>query len=180
MAERKSILALLFEMTITNWRSHPLVPEGDPRTVALRLSQDCGNALMLILDYAIVRFLVDDDSLTPEYKPRNGEVQKIYSRKKLHAELQQRNGDAYNGIRICDAITTLADVARHLHEFQADDPAHPEGYATSEDNKRVLEALCLDKQHDHAAAAFLAELHERDSTFSNYSRLADEVLKIAG
>lgn len=137
---RRPLLEHLFEESLKNLTFVQSQTEGSEEvTIAQWMSQDCANALVLILDYAIVRYLSSSGAL------------KSSGRAELHRELERRGPHAYGGVKFARAIAALADLARHLHEFQSND--EPRSHV-----KEVLEKLALDKKHDQAAASFLQNL----------------------
>lgn len=160
---RRRLLQFLFDTALQNLKYVQDQTKGSEAvTIAQWMSQDCANALMLIVDYALVRFLVDagltQKQLVGKHKfvPEPTEV------------LEKLGVDAYKGVKFGRAIATLADQARHLHEL----PLYKR-------NLVVLQALVLDQEHDQAAAQFLQILGEQNPAFKSYDGFEDALLAIA-
>ncbi len=159
---RRPLLQYLFETTLHNLTFVQGQAVGSEEVTAAQwMSQDCANALVVILDYALSRFLVTAKLI----RANDG-------RRKLQEALSVRGPEAYGSVRLGQAIATLADVARHLSEFQADEPP-------SDFNQEVLDSLGLSQKHDQAAAQFLQNLRKQSSAFASYDAFECGLLAIA-
>src|ERR1700693_4718124 len=104
---RRGLLQYLFDTAFEKLKYvQAKVEASEEVTIAQWMSQDCANALMLIVGYSLERFLAAVYS-------------KPLSRYDLHSALNTLGPDAYNGVKLGTAIVALGDHARHLHEPQA-------------------------------------------------------------
>jgi hypothetical protein len=159
---RRSLLELLFQTALEKLVYVQDHTEGSEAvTIAQWLSQDCANALVLIVGYSLERFLAAVKS-----RPLN--------RDKLYAALDQTRIDAYHGVNLGSAIVALGDLARHLHGPQAEPPVHMHAPA-----KQVLDNLCLGETHDQAAAQFLWNLTKLNRQLTSYGDFETALLAIA-
>ncbi len=160
---RRPLFQFLFETALVNIEFAQNRTEADEaKTVAQWLSQDCSNALVLIIDYAIVRYLVNAS-----------EIRAGAGRAELHELLKHRGLELSQGVTLARAIATLADLARHLHVFQSDFES-PRLY-----NQEVLRVLGLDSKHDQVAAQFLQNLKRHNSALASYDTFERGLLEIA-
>jgi hypothetical protein len=184
---RRDLLQHLFEYALKRWedvqtlskRSHEIHEKRTDRSVvrpgkeieardaarqldsAQWAAQDSANALMLIVGYSLERFLAAVWSRPLE-------------RKDLHDALKTLGFDAYHGVKLGSAIVALGDLARHLHEPQAEPPKR-----LKPRTKEVLDALCLGETHNEAAAQFLQNLQKNNPAFQSYDDFARALLRIA-
>jgi hypothetical protein len=100
-------------------------------TAAQATAEDSAVALILIADYSIRRLGKEGDGEIPDTRTIGG--------------------DAYNGVKLNEAIWALANQARHLHEWEAKNAASPREHA-------VFLALNLPPLYHQAARMFLEQM----------------------
>lgn len=158
---RRPLLSRLFDSALENLERVQAASEGGPAvTQAQWLSQDSGNAFLLINGYALVRFLVAPGMLC-----------KPHSEPRFHDALRLSKPEAYARVPLGRAIHTLAAVARHLHQFQSGD-------GPKRHNAEVLKALSLDGAHDQAAPQFLQNLRE-STRIKDYTAFEAALVELA-
>jgi hypothetical protein len=107
--------------------------EFGARSSAVSSAQDSAIALMIIIDYSLQRF-----------------------RQAANIEdLRIVGVEAYSGVKLNEAIWSLANQARHLQEWERRDEAKLE----TQDEIKVLRRLGLDPRSHDAAREFLARLN---------------------
>ncbi len=160
---RRRLLKFLFDSVLPNLEYVQSKTEGSEEvTTAQWMSQDCANALILIVGYSLERFLPDAGLVT---KPD-------HTRREFHDVLEKLGVESYHGVKLGSAIVALGDQARHLHEPQA-------GKSLRSPTKDVLDALCLGETHDQAAAQFLQNLQKNNPVWQSYAAFENGLLAIA-